>query len=248
MKQMHDIKQGDIVYLISDILELVKAARENGEHFQADLFLQTILDKVGKGGTLLIPTFNWGFCKGKTFNYKTTRGETGALGNVALKNDNFVRTQHPIYSFAVAGRLQKELFEINNEDSFGEGTIFDYLYLNNAKGLVIGLEPLEGLTMVHYIEQIVGVDYRYIKIFKGDYIDWRGEKSTREVSMYVRDLDIDPQENMTQMGMMLSKLNIVHTKLINGVTFTSMFLKPVCDIVRIDAAYNHSRNLYSFHN
>ena len=40
---------------------------------------------VGKNGTIFIPTYNWDFCKGKTFHYKKTRSQSGSLGNIALK-------------------------------------------------------------------------------------------------------------------------------------------------------------------
>lgn len=243
-----DIQKGDVVYVISDVLELAKVSRENGETFRADVFLQTLLDKAGSSGTVLIPVFNWDFCKGIPFHYQKTPGQTGALGNAALKHPAFIRTKHPIYSFAVAGKLQKFFFEINEMDAFGEGTIFEYLYENCAKALVIGLEALEGLTMVHYIEQAVGVDYRYLKEFHGEYTDWNGKTENKTATMYVRDLDLDPQEEMTELGLWMEKLNIVRTKILNGVPFRTMFLRPVGDILKIDMAFNHSRNIYCFPN
>ena len=50
---------------------------------------------------ILFPTFNWDFCKGKSFNYNNTRSMTGSLSNVALKRPDFKRSKNPIYSFAV---------------------------------------------------------------------------------------------------------------------------------------------------
>lgn len=248
INHIDDIQKGDIVYLISDVLEIAKAARENGETFRADVFLQSLVDRTGADGTVLAPVFNWDFCKGVPFHYRRTPGQTGALGNAALKHPAFIRTRHPIYSFAVAGKLQQLFFEIDNMDAFGAGTIFEYLYDNCAKALVIGLEPLEGLTLVHYFEQLIGVDYRHMKEFCGEYTDWNGRTEHRTATMYVRDLSLDPQEDMTELGAWMERLNIVRTKMLNGVPFHTMFLRPVGDILKMDMEFNHSRNLYRFPN
>lgn len=245
MEQIEGIQKGDIIYVISDVLELAKTAREHGERFNAHQFLHTLMDKIGAEGTILIPVFNWDFCEGRPFDYKKTLGQTGALGNAALKDTEFTRTKHPVYSFAVWGKHKDDLCLIETEDCFGEGSIFDYLYQNKAKSLVIGLNALEGLTMVHYIEQKIGVSYRYFKEFEGKYIDGMGEHA-KKIVMYVRDLDIDPQEDMEHLSRILEDLNISHTQIINGIPFRIVLLEQACQIVRIDIECNSSRNLYRF--
>ncbi len=216
--QIESIHEGDILYVISDVLELAKVCRDNGEKFDAQQFLQSLIQKVGKEGTILLPVFNWDFCRGITFDYRCTPGKTGALGNVALKNKEFIRTKHPIYSFAVWGKGQKELCSITSTDSFGSGTVFDYLYRKKAKAFVIGLHALEALTMVHYVEQMIGVPYRYFKEFEGMYRDDSGEYM-QKVTMYVRNLEIDPQEDMKHLSQILEDLNISHTDIINEIPF-----------------------------
>lgn len=246
MDQIKDINQGDLVYVISDVLELAKVTRNNGEKFDAKDFLSTLIHKVGKEGTVVIPTFNWDFCEGKTFDYNKTSGKTGALGNAALKDERFKRTKHPIYSFAVCGRGQEDICSIDTEDSFGESTVFGYLYRNNAKAFVIGLNALEGLTMVHYVEQIIGVPYRYFKTFEGKYIDEQGAEQIKRASMYVRDLKIDPEEDMEHLSQILEDLNISRTKIINGIPLRVVLLRQTCEIVKMDIELNGSKNLYRF--
>lgn len=65
LDQIDNINQGDLVYVISDVLELAKIARNNGEKFNASNFLSTLMHKVGEEGTVVVPTFNWDFAKGK---------------------------------------------------------------------------------------------------------------------------------------------------------------------------------------
>lgn len=246
LEQIDRIQIGDLVYVISDVLELAKISRQYGERFDAQKFLISLMKKVGKRGTLLIPTFNWDFCHGKTYDYRKTPGKTGALGNAALKNMEFKRTCHPVYSFAVWGNRQNDLISIDVEDSFGKGTVFDYLYNNKAKALVIGLNALEGLTMVHYVEQIVGVSYRYFKEFEGEYIDSEGMKEKKRVLMYVRDLNINPEEDMERLSQILEDLNISNTQVINGIPFRVVLLEQACQIVKMDVELNGSKNLYRF--
>lgn len=248
LPNLRGLKKGDIVYVISDVLELAKVSRIHTERFDAQCFLNSIMEKVGEEGTVLFPVFSWGFCEGKLFDYRKTPGETGALGNAALKNEKFKRTTHPIYSFAVWGKLQNEICGIETEDSFGEGTIFDYLYKHKAKALVIGLSALEGLTMVHYVEQIVGVSYRFFKKFEGRYVDAAGHEQNKHVVMYVRDLNIDPEENMERLSQILEELKISDTQIINGVPFRTVLLAEACQIIKLDIELNDSRNLYQFKN
>lgn len=245
VEQIEGIRRGEMIYVISDVLELAKTAREYGEKFDAQKFLHTLMDKIGSEGTILLPVFNWDFCVGKPFDYKQTPGKTGALGNAALKNPAFIRTRHPIYSFAVWGRHKDYLCAIETDDCFGTGSIFDYLYQNKAKAFVIGLNALEGFTMVHYVEQKIGVPYRYFKKFEGTYIDNLGEHIKSAV-MYVRDLDIDPQEDMEHLSDILEDLNISHTQMINGVPFRTVLIEQACQIIRMDIECNNSRNIYRF--
>ena len=89
------LKQGDVILLTSDIMQLMFTAVRNGERFDRDAFLDAILDVIGQEGTLLIPTFNWDFCHGVPFDYHKTPCKTGALGGFALGRADFRRTQHP---------------------------------------------------------------------------------------------------------------------------------------------------------
>lgn len=240
------IQNGDTIYLVSDILELVKKAKLNGEMFDRGAFLDSIMDVLGEEGTLMIPTFNWGFCRGVAFDYNHTRGTTGALGIYALTDDQYTRTKHPIYSFAVRGKHAKRLFALDPPNSFGKGSIFDFMHKSNAKALVIGLPPMRGLTFLHHAEQVVGVPFRYEKEFTADYIDKEGNTSKKTYSMYVRDLEMDAVEHTAPFDDILIKLGVCQTEVINGIPFHVIELKEVMELLRMDITYNDCRNIYSY--
>lgn len=240
------IQKGDTLYVVSDILELAKAARENGEKFDRDLFLTTLQEKVGEEGTLMIPTFNWDFCKGIPFDYYKTPCKTGALGVAALKRKDFVRTKHPMYSFAVWGKDQEYLFRQDEPNCFGENSLFDYMYKKDAKALVIGLDAMDGLTFMHHVEEMVSVPFRFQKTFEADYTDENGVTTRKQYTMYVRDLEMDAKEHTKGFSELLETLNVSETKMANGVPFRVMRLRDIYALEEMDIRYNECRNLYVY--
>lgn len=181
------VNRGDIVYIASDVTNICVNAIQEGESFDLNLFISLLQNKIGDEGTLLFPTFNWKFCRGLPYDYLHARSKTGALGQTALQREDFVRTRHAIYSFAVWGRDSDLLLKMNDSNSFVGDTTFEYLYKNNGKMIMLDAEMC--FTFLHYVEEAVGVKYRFLKKFYGEYIDAAREKTQRMYSMYVRYLD-----------------------------------------------------------
>ena len=104
------IKQGDIVYLASDLVPILIFLKNKNKTFKPNDLINSILNTLGSQGTLIIPSYNWDFCKGIAYDILKSRAQTGSLANFILKNrKDFSRTSHPIYSFLVAGRYKKLL-------------------------------------------------------------------------------------------------------------------------------------------
>ena len=190
---------GDVLYVASDIKTLLFDGMEQGcysdnssqDKFIND-FIESIIGLLGKEGTILLPTFSWDFCRGNGFNMKYTKSEVGSLSNWVLKNrSDFKRTHHPIYSFIVYGKLMDLFVSMDNQDAWGEFSPFKYFHDNNSKQLLFDIEPFQGLTFGHYVEQCINIPYRHPKYFFGKYIDENGKAETRCYSMYVRDIDVD---------------------------------------------------------
>ena len=87
-----DIKKNDVILFVSDLTRLLLDCKNNNENFDGNNFLDSIIEKIGKEGTLLLPTFNYDFCKGKTYDYSKSLSITGALTKVALSRKDFKRT------------------------------------------------------------------------------------------------------------------------------------------------------------
>ena len=66
------------------------------------------------------------------------------------------------------------------------------MLLDAGAKLVLFGAPMQAASLVHYAEERVGVPYRYWKEFRGPCTD-AGHTEERAYSMYVRDLERDPQ-------------------------------------------------------
>ena len=229
------INKGDILYIASDITRILLHHKRKEEKFNANDLIDYFLERVGSKGSLLFPTFNWGFCKGETFDYNKTPSETGSLSKIALLREDFLRTKHPIYSFVVKGKDQNYLYKLDDESGWGPKSLFAYFYENNAKNLFIGIDYKNGFTFDHYFEEKIGVDYRYFKYFEAKYINRQGKEQTKKYKMYVRDLEKNIITSISDnMDLALNKMN-AYTKLFyNDIYFGLVDMKIAGDIMEED--------------
>lgn len=239
-----NIQPGDVLLIGSDIRRLVLKAKASGEKFDTDGFIDSIKKAVGPQGTLMFPAYNFDFCKGKGFDFRNSLSEMGALSNRALERGDFVRTRHPIYSFAVAGKYAQHLAELENTSGFGAGSPFEFLHKNSGKMLIIGLDYQHSYTFVHYAEEMNRVDYRYSKEFSGNYTDQDGKTTLRAYSLYVRDLGKGVQTSVNPIGKVFEERGAAEVVAVNGVVFTLIDLKKSYDIVTEDIRSNQALNLH----
>ena len=240
------IEKGDVILLTSDITDLFLQCQENGEILDVNILLDNFQEAIGEEGTLLIPTYNWGFCQGKAFDYKKTPSKTGAIGNAALRRKDFTRTKHPIYSFAVWGKDAVKLAEMDNIESFGPDSPFAYLEQVDAKNVFIGASLRNSFTDIHYIEQKLKAPYRFSKVFRSHYIDQDKVDTVRDYSMYVRDLDLDVVCAPNPFVDILYANQVVQHGLINGVPYEVIRFSEVTPYIQNDILYNRSKNLCKY--
>lgn len=247
------IDSGDAVYLASDATGLLfRGARLCGlrSEEQQKMLLHSLLDKLreilGTEGTLLIPVYFWGFCRGEDFDIRSTQGQVGSLGNYALANHpSFQRTAHPIYSFMVSGRGAEALVSMRNVDSWGKDSPFGWLHQNKGKLLMLDVGPEDCNTFEHYVEQCIGVPYRYHKEFRGGYIDREGERTDRTYRMYVRDLKIDFKPSKTNHEF-YRKHDLMEETSWEGIRLSCIRLSDSFPVIADDLLNHNAENLYEF--
>lgn len=242
-----DIQKGDIIFISSDTRRMLCDAMRNHLGTDLNLFLDGLIRAVGKEGTIILPTYNWGFCEGGIFDYKQTKSRTGRLSAIALERDDFKRTKHPIYSFAVYGKYQEELCAMENKDSFGKDSPFMFFKEHNVKNYVIDVTLNNCFTYVHFVEEQSGiVSYRYIKNFEGDYIDENNNCTKRVYSMFVRKLDLAVQSTVDLIEDDFIKTGVEHEMQVNSSKIRCIRMGDAYDIILKDIRYNKSKKICTY--
>ena len=170
--------------------------------------INALLEVLGEEGTLLMPTFNFDFCKGADWDVRETPSQMGFMTNLVRTDPRAKRVFHPIYSFAVIGKYAEAFGALRYKSSYGATSAFAKLCRLDGKIMVIGLSYNDSMTFFHHIEELQGVDYRYLKDFTGKITDWDGNTTENTYQMLVRDLDMGVRTMVDPMGALLEKVEI----------------------------------------
>jgi aminoglycoside 3-N-acetyltransferase len=197
------LEEGDMVLIHSSMRRTFRKILEMGEVPSSEIVIKSLLDLLGPQGTLIFPTFNFDFPESRFFSILNTRSQMGKVTEDARVLYPGVRTGHPIYSFKVIGKKQKEFEGINNESGYGPDSPFARLVDLDGKIAVVDLDDQNSMTFYHYVEESCQVDYRYFKTFNGMYENQSGEISEVEYKLFVRKIQDGVVTDVNQMGELL---------------------------------------------
>lgn len=192
------IEEGDIILVHSNVTPALKLSNSNSWENASSLLKKCFLNVLGATGTFIVPTFNYDFCKGKPYSHEKSMSQVGMFTNFILLDNTSYRSFHPIFSFAAIGHDAKNICNNISKSSFGKESVFHKLHKLNAK-IVFFNVSFEYCTFIHYVEQSIGIDYRFLKYFKGkverDGIEWEDT-----FDFYVRYLDRKVVSYLTKLG------------------------------------------------
>lgn len=157
-------------------------------------------------GTLAVPTFNFGFARGETYDEAQTPSEAmGILSETIRQLPEAKRTKHPLQSMSVIGKYTQDLANRDTLGAFDSGSAFERLLELNARILLLGAD-IHAVSLIHYSEQRAAVPYRYWKDFTGDvYRSGKAQQCTYR--MFARDLVLDPKLNLLAIQQLLEHRN-----------------------------------------
>ena len=183
---------------------------------------QTVIDAListlGNGGTLIVPRFNFDFSTHNTpWDIRTTPSQTGIISEFARKDPRSLSVFHPIYSFSIIGKHGKELVKHRYKGSYSKDSIFHKLRILDAKILQID-KVYKGTTMFHYVEEMLGVDYRYFKNFTGIVTDENGRSYEDIFNIYVLDWKRNFFTDIQPIGKILEEKGVMKIDRIGNAT------------------------------
>lgn len=202
------VQEGDLTYVASYMPIL-----GNGPALLQDT-VDALQAVVGEMGTIVMPVFNWDYCRDGYFNLETTPSQCGVLTEFFRTMPGVLRSATPPWcTFCVWGERAQEIVQINGSSAFGSDGITQYLYDNNCRYVVIGCPLNDAVIHTHWLEEMFEVPYRYWKQFRGK-IETAGLIMDDVSYMYARpqtgeiDIDTTPLTDVFQETDKVSTYNI----------------------------------------
>lgn len=163
---------GDIVFVQADLDALGSECRSPSRELRCATVLRALQDVVGVGGTIVVPTYTFSFCRGERFDTAATPTAGGPWSPSAdflehvRRLPTAVRSIDPIHSAAGIGPAATRLLGDLPATCFGPGSLQHRLRQEGARLCTLGLDMGEA-TMVHHAEVMAEVPFRYRKLFTG---------------------------------------------------------------------------------
>jgi aminoglycoside 3-N-acetyltransferase len=168
------------------------------------LYLQALFEILGPQGTLAVPAFNFGFARGQDYDpAKTPSDGMGVFSEYVRTYQGAMRTPHPMQSLSILWNHAADLAARDTPSAFEPGSAFEHLLELDFKLLLLGA-GVQACSMVHYSEGRASVPYRYWKAFTGRVRSGQAWE-TRTYRMFVRDLVIDPQLDLSPIQRLLEE-------------------------------------------
>ncbi|HEY1082808.1 MAG TPA: AAC(3) family N-acetyltransferase [Prosthecobacter sp.] len=157
------LASGEIAYVTGNLGSL---GFHDSFHKQRTLeaHLEALQDVLGSTGTAVVPTHSFSLCNtDRVFDACSTPSERGAWTEHLRSQPGSVRQFHPFASVTALGAKSEELCGRSTRHAYGPGTPFDRMIQRNAWFVSIGLPPQHTCSIVHHVEMLMGVPYRYTK-------------------------------------------------------------------------------------
>jgi len=182
-------KNGNSHILIhSDILFGFKIKFENQSQFIAQHYNE--LHETCQSLDILMPSFNYDFCKGKPYNVKNDESQVGSLSEYFRQNISSWRSSTPVFNFSGTG-INPSPNLVKDIDPFDDNSLFGFL--NKKKGLLMHYgSGFHSTTLIHYVERISHkLIYRYNKEFSGIINDGKNHEANLIYHVRPKDFALD---------------------------------------------------------
>jgi aminoglycoside 3-N-acetyltransferase len=155
-----------VVYITSDFGRMLTRSSDCRSTIM-EAHCRAIFEAIGPRGTVVVPAATLNLCNTSTvFDPQSTASSgVGAFSEFIRCKPGALRSFHPFWSHAALGKNARELVENVSRHAFGAGSVWSRLVEADALSLHIGVHPRKSFSVVHHIELVAGVPYRYTKEF-----------------------------------------------------------------------------------
>ena len=166
------LRKGDVVFAHVDLEALGEMEGASDRAQRAERLLAAFAETLGAEGTLLVPTYTFSFCRQEPFDPAETPTRGGPWSpsaeflELVRRSPGAVRSRDPIHSVAGIGPQASALLEGVAGTCFGRDSVFERMRSANARICTLGV-GLDEATFRHHVEEMVGVPFRFRKLFTG---------------------------------------------------------------------------------
>ena len=147
-------------------------------------------------GTIVVSTATFSLCNTETiFDVINTPSEMGSLTEYVRTRPGSLRSFHPFSSSTAIGKNANYICENISRHSTGPNSPKARLLELDAQYLSIGLPPSRVSMVIHHIEQLMGVPYRYTKEFNHPVLR-NGVVTYEPFYLFVRYLDSKVEDDL----------------------------------------------------
>jgi aminopeptidase-like protein/aminoglycoside N3'-acetyltransferase len=163
---------GDVVFFQVSHLTLGPMECGSSGLGMSPLLYSAMREVVGHEGTILLPAFSLSFLRNESFDPGVSPSIQGTWSSSVDFLEYFrclpeiVRSADPILSVAGLGPMAETLLSRLPNTSYGCDCLYERLLKAGAKICCIGVSLSEA-PFVHYVEESVGVPFRYKRLFTG---------------------------------------------------------------------------------
>jgi len=203
------LKKNDNVLIHSGIPLFGKPDTKANKDSILDFYFNNIKEIIGEKGTIITPTFtgNHYVRLNLPFDINTTKSELGSFSEYLRTKIKSIRSMHPIVSLCAIGENASYICGGNHYDGYSYDSPWGRLLNLDAKILTLGygIHP-NGMSVIHFLENLVGVPYLYNKLFKSEV--YLGKKKINGIfTMSVRYLEYDIENDQSKFKALLVKKN-----------------------------------------
>tara|TARA_B100000401_G_C52619781_1_gene630771 strand:+ start:8 stop:835 length:828 start_codon:yes stop_codon:yes gene_type:complete len=152
------------IYVTSNLSSISKIRIRKQK--KLELIFKSLKKTMGDNYSIFVPTATLNLCNTK-IPFDPQNSPSHNMGPFAeyLRKKKSIRSLHPFWSICGVGKNAKILKNVSKH-SYGYGSPWSKMLELDFLQVNIGIHPSKAVTLIHHIETIIGVPYRYNKLFR----------------------------------------------------------------------------------